>query len=1174
MRPGPQDVSTLTVAQRARLDALLDELLDLPEHERVAALHHRSVEDPQVAEALESWLRAVQASNDFLSTPPRPEMDEWCLPDPTIGVRLGAWRLTRLIGRGGMGDVYEAIRADGEFEQRVAIKLLQRGTAGESRRFQTERQILARLDHAGIARLFDGGVTEDSRLYMVMEYVEGRPITEFCHAQGADFAQRLDLFMQACDAVSFAHRNNVIHRDLKPSNILVTAEGAVKLLDFGIAQLQQTQLARVTQAGIAPMTPICAAPEQLTGQPTSPATDVYALGLLLFELLSGTHPWMSYNTHILQAMRTVLERPAPLASSAADAHGAPPVPARRIRGDLDAIIAKSLRKESAHRYATVEALKADVKRLLRGEAVEARKHARLYVVGHWLRRYRWPLSGVLGVMILLILGRNMLPAAAAREAHGHTVALVGFKNLSRQEDVSWLPAALTEMLDTEMSSAEQLRVIPEDLVIDVTKGMQQTENAGYGLDTLQGLGRKLRADYVISGNYLVSSAAGDPKLRIDVAVEDVKSGKSITRFSQQASLSSLPEMVSKMGTTLRKNLGAATPSMQMLAQISNAQPPSVDVAQKLSLARQAMQHYDAARARDELLQVIAESPGFAPAYASLAEAWATLGYREKATAAAQQAQTRASGLSSEMQLQIDAALQAAKYQWPKASSDWNALIKLKPANPEYRLQAIDAALNAGEPGNAQVLLTALQHLDDAAQDARVALAAARVACALDDSKSCAKHAAQALRLALALQAPGLAADARHELAVAMMHLGNIDEATENSHGAIEAYRAIGNPRGESEAHITLGRVLIDSHHEAEARAEYQKAMAIAQRIDDLGGVSAVYRNLCELLWDNGDRDGAEAAGRRGLELSLQTGDLKLQAWTLRALATIASDDSASDEVMRNYRQVTALTERSGDRGGHVWSLATYAETARLRGELAEAHTTCAQALAEAAQLSDPQFIVYSLYTCALVEWDRGRSDTAVDMLLQVERKSEASKNSTYLANARLMLAQIDLEGLHCIKALQRLGQAIDEFALTESHTGQAEAEALRAACYQQLGDSRQRDDALARARTLRAAITSRLEVYTVEIVSAQLGFAVGRHRDAIAQLNALAVDAAHRHWLRWSLEAQLAAWQLAEANGDERAAMRLRAALERSARVQGMGRILVRLGQPPDWATRGREPAR
>jgi hypothetical protein len=266
-------------------------------------------------------------------------------------------------------------------------------------------------------------------------------------------------------------------------------------------------------------------------------------------------------------------------------------------------------------------------------------------------------------------------------------------------------------------------------------------------------------------------------------------------------------------------------------------------------------------------------------------------------------------------------------------------------------------------------------------------------------------------------------------------------------------------------------------------------------------------------------------------------------------------------VMRNYREVTALTERSGDRGGHVWSLATYAEMTRLRGDMAEAHTACVQALTEASRLTDPQFMVYSTYSCALVEMDLGHSDTASGMLTQVERTSEASKNSVYLANSRLMLAQIDMEQMQCEKALVRLGLAVEEFAATEAKTGQAEAEALRAACYQQIGDPRQRDAALASAQTLRAAITSRLEIYIVDIVSAQLGFADGRHRDAIARLNALAVDAAHRHWLRWSLEARLAAWQLARTNGERTAAARLRKDLEVAARKYNMGRILARIQQ-------------
>jgi serine/threonine protein kinase/tetratricopeptide (TPR) repeat protein len=1160
MQPGTLDSSTLSPQQIAHLNALLDELLDLPEDQRIGVLQRRPIEDPEVAAAVKRWLDAVHASRDFLNTPPHARM-EGRVPETAVGMRFGAWRLTRLIGRGGMGDVYEGIRADGEFEQRVAVKLLQGETAGASKRFQTERQILARLEHSGIARLYDGGVTEDSRLYMVMEYVEGRSITEFCVLHEATLEQRLGLFIQVCEAVSYAHRNHVIHRDLKPSNILVTSEGAVKLLDFGIAQFLDAQLARVTQAAAAPMTPICAAPEQLTGHETSIATDVYALGLLLFELLTGAHPWMNHNTPILQAMRTVLERPAPLASSAADAQESSPVPARRIRGDLDAIVGKTLRKEPGHRYATVEALKSDVIHFLRAEAVEARKHARLYIVGHSVRRYRWPLSAALAITLLLILGWRLMPRPTPPAAVGHTVALLGFRNLSGPEEVAWLPAALMEMLGTELSSTDKLRVVPQELVRDVTKGIETSGSAGYGVDTLRRLGRNLEADYVISGNYLIASATGDSPLRIDIALQDVRSGNSIARFSQQASMGSLPDLVSRIGTMLRSQLGVAAPNPELLAEISNAQPSSVDVAQKMTLANQAMQHYDAAKARDELLQVIAQAPGYAPAYAGLSDAWSALGYREKAVAAAQQAVTRGSGLPKHMQLQIDAALQAAKYQWGKASDDWNALIKFQPDNPDYRLQAIKTSLAAGVPGAAQAALNELHRMPGAGQDPRVELAAARIACALDDAKSCAERAQEALRLALVLEAPGLTADARNELADALMHLGKFDLAAENLRAAIESYRSIGNPHGEAEARRTLGQVLIDQHHEAQGRAEYQRAIAIGQSIGDLGGVSAVYRDLCELLWEDGDRDGAQAAAKRGLELSRETGDLKLQAWTLRALATIASDESASDEVMRDYREVTALTERSGDRGGHVWSLATDAELMRLRGEMAAAHATCMQALAEASRLTDPQFMIYSTYTCALVEMDLGHSDTASDMLGQVERTSEASKNSVYLANARVMLAQIDMEKTHCEKALVRLGQAVEEFAQTETKTGEAEAEALRAACYQQIGDSRQRDAALTRAQTLRTAITSRLEVYIVDIVSAQLGFAEGRHSDAIAKLNAIAVDAEHRHWLRWSLEAQLAAWHLAQANRDQTSAVRLRTDLEKAARDHNMGRIHARIQQ-------------
>ena len=402
---------TLSLRQRQRADTVLDELLEMPEAAQLSKLHDMRGEDPAVLAEVESLLLAARAAGGFLDAVHIPTPD--VIPDAAAGMRLGAWRITRLIGRGGMGEVYEATRADGNFEQRVAIKLLQRDAAAQIERFQAERQILARLEHAGIARLYDGGITGDGRPFMVMEYVEGQSITEYCEHRRASFEERLQLFVQVCDAVAYAHRNLIVHRDLKPSNILVTPEGKVKLLDFGIAKLLDPQLARMTQVAVAPMTPICAAPEQLSGGPITTATDVYALGLLLFELLTGSHPWMVSGTPVLQALRTILQRPAPLASRTAEGNAGPPVPARLLRGDPDAIIAKALRTEPSHRYATVEGLKLDVERALRGEPVDAREGARLYYVGHVLRRYRWAAAAVAAIFVTLAAGLSL----AAWQAH-------------------------------------------------------------------------------------------------------------------------------------------------------------------------------------------------------------------------------------------------------------------------------------------------------------------------------------------------------------------------------------------------------------------------------------------------------------------------------------------------------------------------------------------------------------------------------------------------------------------------------------------------------------------------------------------------------------------------------------------------------------------------------------
>jgi eukaryotic-like serine/threonine-protein kinase len=423
----------LSADQRVRVDELLDLLLDLPPDERAVYLARHPTDDPVVQREVESLLKATQKLGTFLATPARLVGDEPPGEPMPPDTRVGAWQITRLIGRGGMGVVYEAVRAEVFFSQRGALKLLRHEAIAELERFHAERQILARLEHPGIARLYDGGIAPDGRPYMVMELITGEPITEYCARTRATLQQRMRLFSQVCEAVAYAHRNLVVHRDLKPANILVTADGQVKLLDFGVAKLIAID-DKLTRTLAAPLTPASAAPEQLLGGPITTATDVYTLGLLLFELLTGTRPWSPAGEPIAHAMRVVLERQAPAPSAVAATLPDAPLPARPLRGDFDAIVAKALRKEPAHRYETVDALRLDVERAIDGEAVAARAGARLYQFGRFLRRYLWGAIAVGAVVLSLAIG---LGAAAWQAQRAQLERDAARRDAAREEAVRY-----------------------------------------------------------------------------------------------------------------------------------------------------------------------------------------------------------------------------------------------------------------------------------------------------------------------------------------------------------------------------------------------------------------------------------------------------------------------------------------------------------------------------------------------------------------------------------------------------------------------------------------------------------------------------------------------------------------------------------------------------------------
>jgi serine/threonine protein kinase/tetratricopeptide (TPR) repeat protein len=469
-----------------QIEEVFQSALDLPPAERRGFVAEACKGDDRLREQVEALINQYEQAGDFIEAPavavagftgapPLATKFEPAPEDPLVGRRVGSYRIVREVGRGGMGAVYLAERADSAFHKRVAVKVVKRGMDTDFilRRFRHERQILASFDHPNIARLFDGGTTEDGLPYFVMEFIEGQPVYRFCDVQRLGVAERLRLFRQVCDAVAYAHQHLVVHRDLKPSNVLVTKGGVPKLLDFGIAKLLNPEMmpdtVTPTASAMRLMTPEYASPEQVQGLSVTPASDIYALGVMLYELLTGHRPYRFANRSPHEVARVICEeepeQPSRVVSqtegvlsvetptggeattveAACRARGATPDSLRReLAGNLDNIIMKALRKEPGRRYSTVEEIREDIARHLEGRPISAP----LY----FAPTIRFPKRD------------------DESEAAGESIAVLPFKLLEKRgggEDTGdeYLGVGLTDALVTRLSSLSRFTLRPTSSVL-------------------------------------------------------------------------------------------------------------------------------------------------------------------------------------------------------------------------------------------------------------------------------------------------------------------------------------------------------------------------------------------------------------------------------------------------------------------------------------------------------------------------------------------------------------------------------------------------------------------------------------------------------------------------------------------------------------------------------------
>jgi len=1043
--------------------------LERDPEERSSFLRQACAGDDSLRTEIESLLSSFDGAATFLEDCPAADLLS-ARSRAMTGRRIGAYRIIREIGQGGMAVVYLAERADDQYRKRVAIKMLKPGTKQDEilRRFRNERQALAALDHPSIVRLLDGGSTEEGLPYLIMEYVEGVRIDEYCDTRRLSITERLQLFRAVCLAVQYAHETLVIHRDLKPSNILITTEGVVRLLDFGIAKVLNPQWSpdtRLTRTDWRPMTPEYASPEQLRGAPVTKTTDIYSLGLLLYELLTGHRPYRARHDSALEierhryneepekpsvavgridekashdgSTRTVITPQLVAEVRALRPEDLP----RCLRGDLDTIVMKAIRTEPEHRYASAEEFSKDIERHLSGLPIKARKPTLLYRGGKFVRRHTESLATAililavtagLGVWAARRLWKQETATEPTSSAHHvrirPSVAVLGFKNLSSRLDTVWISTALSEMLTAELAAGEQLRTVPDETVARTKIDLGLSNVESLPPDALTQVRKNLASDFIILGSYLDLGEEKGGQIRLDLRLEDAVKGETVAAVSETGTEKTIIDLASQVGARLREQFGLAKLSQIESDGVRAELPSNPEAIRPYSQGLAKIRAFDALSAQELLSHAVAADPSFPLAHSELARTWSSLGYDSNAQQEAKQALDGAGNLSREKHLLVEARFYETSRNWEKAIEAYQTLFSFFPDNLEYGLQLANAETAGGRGKDALKSLAALDASGVQTKgDPRIDVARSDAAASLGDNKLRLDKAELAAQEAGEQGAKLLLARARNSECRALADLGENEKAKGTCEEARQIYEAAGDRNGLAQTLHDMAEVPINQGDFAAAEKLYSQALTIARAIGNQKGQGRELLDLGLISAKKGDFTTARRMYDESLRSYEKAGDKYGMASVMGNTGTLLRAQGKLQDALNHFQQTFELSSEVGHRGSAAQAMAAIGDVLLEEGNLPGAYKMYQQASTIEREIGGKNIYASTLSQMGRVFRQQAKADEAQQAYRESLSLQEELGNKSDAAETRLALAELDCDSGKGTEAEQLSRTAVEAF---------------------------------------------------------------------------------------------------------------------------------------------------